>query len=139
MASSRREEMLERHRHEERQQLMQLGIGVLHSFASAFTGTPLPLDPSILLPASAPSRLTPESDNGSSSGSEISFDMGGGKTFAQKQEEWKKKCETHIRKKKKEQKRKARRDAPDITFLDSDEEDRDDDDDSKQRKERSEV
>jgi hypothetical protein len=48
MAACRREELMEKHRHNERQQLLSLGVSVLQSFASAFTGNPISVDQAYL-------------------------------------------------------------------------------------------
>jgi hypothetical protein len=81
MAAVKREAAAEKRRHDERQQMLQLGIGVLHSFASVFTGKPIPVDRS-LLPQVGPSTVAPEGrkatsddDDSSSSGSEKTFDI----------------------------------------------------------------
>jgi hypothetical protein len=65
LAASRRAEALQAQRHEERQQMLQLGIGVLQSLASAFFGrvNPGATDE----PAPARALMGPESDNSTTS------------------------------------------------------------------------
>jgi hypothetical protein len=68
-AATKRIEMAAKRQHDERQQMLTLGLGALQAFASMFTGTPM--DTSRLLagvagPPPSATRLTPESDDGSS-------------------------------------------------------------------------